>query len=83
MLSKVYQMIAELDRDVSGAIDFEEFLDANTSKLGDKETREGKLGVSFGVMRMSKSMIDVMAVNSIEKVLGLKTKSERIRSLTV
>lgn len=37
----VYQMIAELDRDVTGAIDFEDFLDAITSKLGDKETREG------------------------------------------
>ena len=34
-------MIAELDRDVSGAIDFEDFLDAITSKLGDKETRDG------------------------------------------
>ena len=28
-------------RQVTGAIDFEDFLDAITSKLGDKETREG------------------------------------------
>merc|ERR1719183_512206 len=37
----VYQMIAELDREVTGSIDFEDFLDAITTKLGDKETREG------------------------------------------
>lgn len=37
----IYQMIADLDRDGGGPIDFEEFLDAITSKLGDKESREG------------------------------------------
>ncbi|OXB71740.1 UNVERIFIED_CONTAM: hypothetical protein H355_007869 [Colinus virginianus] len=37
----IYQMIADLNRDGGGPIDFEEFLDAITSKLGDKESREG------------------------------------------
>ncbi|PFH38011.1 centrin 2 [Besnoitia besnoiti] len=37
----IYQMIADLDRDGGGPIDFEEFLDAITAKLGDKESREG------------------------------------------
>ncbi|KAH0480071.1 MAG: uncharacterized protein KVP18_003703 [Porospora cf. gigantea A] len=38
----IYQMIAELDRHASGgAIDFEEFLEAITAKLGDKDSREG------------------------------------------
>ncbi|EPR63420.1 centrin 2 [Toxoplasma gondii TgCatPRC2] len=37
----IYQMIADLDRDSGGPIDFEEFLDAITAKLGDKESREG------------------------------------------
>eukprot|EP00392_Amoebophrya_sp_AT5.2_P001619 g1621.t1 len=36
----VFQMIQELDRDMSGMIEFEQFLDAITSKLGDK-VKEG------------------------------------------
>merc|ERR1719183_1140156 len=36
----IFQMIADLDQDGT-AITFEEFLDALTNKLGDKETREG------------------------------------------
>ncbi|KAH8740778.1 centrin [Cryptosporidium ryanae] len=37
----MYQLIADLDREGSSAIDFEEFLDAIASKLGDKDSREG------------------------------------------
>merc|ERR1712164_194626 len=37
----IYQMIADLDKDGAGHIDFEEFLDAITSKPGDKETKSG------------------------------------------
>ena len=36
----IYQMIAELE-DLDRQIDFEEFLDAITNKLGDKETKDG------------------------------------------
>lgn len=36
----IYQMIAELE-DLDREIDFEEFLDAITNKLGDKETKDG------------------------------------------
>merc|ERR1712014_202813 len=35
----IYKMIADLDQE--GAINFDDFLDAITSKLGDKETRDG------------------------------------------
>merc|ERR1719378_2011094 len=37
----VYSMIADLDKDGAGAIDFDAFLDAISSKLGDKESRDG------------------------------------------
>eukprot|EP00611_Tribonema_gayanum_P009292 TRINITY_DN19079_c0_g1_i1.p1 TRINITY_DN19079_c0_g1~~TRINITY_DN19079_c0_g1_i1.p1 ORF type:complete len:146 (+),score=29.60 TRINITY_DN19079_c0_g1_i1:152-589(+) len=36
----IYQMIADIDKDSSGAIDFEEFLDMMTAKMSDKDTRE-------------------------------------------
>jgi Ca2+-binding EF-hand superfamily protein len=36
----IYSMIADLDR-LGTSIDFDQFLDAITDKLGDKETRSG------------------------------------------
>ena len=35
-----YQMIADLDADGSGQIDFEEFLELMTARVSDKDTRE-------------------------------------------
>ena len=36
----IYQMIADIDKDGSGSIDFDEFLDMMTAKMSDKDTRE-------------------------------------------
>ena len=36
----IYQMIADLDKDSSGTVDFEEFLDLMTGTLGGKDTKE-------------------------------------------
>ena len=36
----IYQMISDLDKDGSGAIDFDEFLDMMTARLSDKDSRE-------------------------------------------
>lgn len=35
----VYQILAELDEDQSGGIDFAEFLRLATAKIGEKDTR--------------------------------------------
>ena len=35
----IYQMIADLDADGSGQIDFEEFLDLMTARVSDKDSR--------------------------------------------
>jgi Ca2+-binding EF-hand superfamily protein len=36
----IYQMIGDIDKDGSGEIDFEEFLDMMTAKMSDKDSRE-------------------------------------------
>jgi centrin-1 len=36
----IYQMISDIDKDGSGAIDFDEFLDMMTAKMSDKDTRD-------------------------------------------
>merc|ERR1712072_1405693 len=35
----IYQMIGDIDKDNSGSIDFEEFLDMMTAKMSDKDSR--------------------------------------------
>ena len=37
----IFNVICDLEKRSSGAVDFEEFLDGITSKLGDKESKEG------------------------------------------
>jgi len=36
----IYQMVSDLDKDGSGAIDFDEFLDMMTARMSDKDTKE-------------------------------------------
>ena len=36
----IFQMISDLDKNRTGAIDFEEFLDMMTARMSDKDTRE-------------------------------------------
>ena len=36
----IYQMISDIDRDGSGSIDFDEFLDMMTAKMSDRDSRE-------------------------------------------
>ena len=49
----VYQILAELDEDQSGGIDFAEFLKLATAKLSDKDSREDIMKVfnSFDINR--------------------------------
>lgn len=40
LLQQINQMIADVDKDGSGAIDFDEFVYMMTTKIGEKDTRE-------------------------------------------
>jgi len=74
-------MIAELDREVTGAIDFEDFLDAITSKLGDKETREG-IAKIFALFDDDKSgTITLKNLKRVAKELGETMSEEELREM--
>eukprot|EP01069_Polyplicarium_translucidae_P001504 Polyplicarium_translucidae@DN1690_c0_g1_i2.p3 len=76
----IYQMIASLDRQ-GGAIDFEEFLDAITSKLGDKESREGIQKI-FNLFDDDKSgTITLKNLKRVARELGESMTDEELREM--
>lgn len=40
MFQQINQMIADVDKDGSGAIDFDEFVHMMTAKIGERDTKE-------------------------------------------
>lgn len=40
LIQQINQMIADVDKDGSGAIDFEEFVHMMTTKIGERDTKE-------------------------------------------
>ncbi len=67
----VYQIMAELDEDQSGGIDFAEFLRLATAKIGEKDTRVevNKVFTAFDPNRAVYNLINIGKIHSqrIEK----------------
>lgn len=77
----IYNMIADLDRQGQGAIDFEEFLDAITSKLGDKESREGIQKI-FNLFDDDKTgTINIKNLKRVARELGETMTEEELREM--
>jgi len=78
----IFQMIADLDRDGSGGpIDFEEFLDAICSKLGDKESKDG-VGKIFSLFDDDKTgSITMKNLKRVAKELGETMSEEELREM--
>lgn len=66
----VYQILAQLDDDQSGGIDFPEFLKLATAKLSEKDSRAevNKVFASFDTHRAGK--ITVLELKRVAKDLG-------------
>jgi Ca2+-binding EF-hand superfamily protein len=76
----IFQMIADLDTD-GGEIDFDDFLDAITSKLGDKETREGIRKI-FDLFDEDRSgTISLKNLKRVAKELGETMSEEELREM--
>jgi len=77
----VFRMIMELDRDMTGSIEFEQFLDAITSKLGDKETRDG-IAKIFQLFDDDKSgAITTKNLRRVAQELGETMSEEELREM--
>ena len=66
----VYQMISDIDKDGTGDINFEEFLDLMTSKMGDSDTKE-EIQKIFSLFDDDKTgFITIQNLKRVAKELG-------------
>ena len=77
----IYQMITDLDKNKSGNIDFEEFLDMMTARMSDKDTREdiGKVFRLFDDDETGK--ITFKNLKRVAKELGENMTDEEIQEM--
>merc|ERR1719272_1711764 len=76
----IFQMIADLGTD-GGQIDFDEFLDSITQKLGDKETRSGIQKI-FDLFDDDKTgSISLKNLKRVSKELGETMSEEELREM--
>mmetsp|Transcript_35272 Transcript_35272/g.51830 ORF Transcript_35272/g.51830 Transcript_35272/m.51830 type:complete len:170 (-) Transcript_35272:215-724(-) len=66
----IYQMIGDIDKDGSGSIDFDEFLDMMTAKMSDKDSKED-IGKVFNLFDDDKSgKISLRNLKRVARELG-------------
>jgi len=76
----IFQMIADLDSE-GNSIGFDDFLDAITSKLGDKETRDG-INKVFNLFDDDKTgTISLKNLKRVSKELGETMSDEELREM--
>ncbi len=78
----IYQMIADLDTDYNqGGINFDQFLDAITAKLGNKETKEGIARI-FDLFDDDKSgSINIHNLRRVAKELGETMSTDELKEM--
>ena len=78
----IYQMIADLDTEANaGGIDFDQFLDAITAKLGDKESRDGIEKIFRLFDDDSTDSINLNNLKRVAKELGETMSVEELREM--
>lgn len=75
-------MISDLDTEANaGGIDFDQFLDAITAKLGDKESREGIMKIFNLFDDDQTSSINLNNLRRVAKELGETMSTEELREM--
>ena len=77
----IYQMITDLDKNKSGNIDFEEFLDMMTARMSDKDTREDIAKVFRLFDDDETGKISFRNLKRVAKELGEKMTDEELQEM--
>ncbi|XP_051127407.1 caltractin-like [Andrographis paniculata] len=78
---EITQMIAEVDKDGSGSIDFEEFCHMMTAKFGERDTKQ-ELMKAFNIIDQDKNgKISVADIQRIAKELGENFTEKEIQDM--
>ncbi|MED6135643.1 putative calcium-binding protein cml13 [Stylosanthes scabra] len=79
--AQINQMIADVDKDGSGAIDYEEFEYMMTAKIGERDSKE-ELMKAFQIIDQDKNgKISVSNIKSIAKELGERFTDREIQEM--
>ncbi|GMP31504.1 hypothetical protein CsSME_00005685 [Camellia sinensis var. sinensis] len=80
-MQQINQMIADVDKDGSGAIDFDEFVHMMTAKIGERDTKE-ELMKAFHIIDQDKNgTISATDIQRIAKELGESFTDKEIQEM--
>nr|XP_043610451.1 probable calcium-binding protein CML20 isoform X2 [Erigeron canadensis] len=78
---QINDMIADVDKDGSGAIDFDEFVYMMTDKIGERSSKQ-ELSKAFNILDHDKNgKISVSDIKNIAKELGVRFTDAEIHSM--
>ncbi|CAN8254803.1 unnamed protein product [Cochlearia groenlandica] len=78
---QINKMIADVDKDGSGAIDFDEFVHMMTAKIGERDTKE-ELTKAFKIIDLDKNgKISAVDIKRMAKELGENLTEGEIREM--
>ena len=77
----IYQMIADLDANDNRGIDFEQFLDAITTRLGNRETKEGIYRIFQLFDDDNTNMINIHNLRRVSKELGESMGMDELKEM--
>ncbi|OAY66678.1 Caltractin [Ananas comosus] len=81
VLQQINQMIADVDKDGSGAIDFDEFVHMMTAKIGERDSKEELMKAFRIIDQDNNGKISDVDIQRIAKELGENFTMQEIREM--
>ncbi|ONH96511.1 hypothetical protein PRUPE_7G133900 [Prunus persica] len=78
---QITQMIADVDKDGSGAIDFDEFVHMMTAKIGERDTKEELMKAFHLIDQDNNVLISAADIKNIAKDLGENLSDREIQEM--